>query len=129
MEKDDRHRKFRSHKSNASKRGIPFKLTFEQWWELWEPHWEERGRNKGCKVMCRYLDSGGYEVGNVRIDTVAANADERSLVHKTSRLMWHRKALSERSTGWTGGPILSSRRFDRPDEAYINKYESDYEKA
>jgi hypothetical protein len=122
-------RKFQNHKNRASRRGIAFTLTFEQWWELWEPHWDEMGRNKGCKVMCRYLDKGGYEPGNVRIDTVEGNAAERGLVHKISRPMWNRRKPNVKTDGWTGAPILSSRRFDRPDEAYINKYESDYEKA
>lgn len=66
--------KWIAHKDRALGAGIPFTLTFEQWWELWEPHWEERGI--GGKVMCRTADKGGYELGNVRIDTQANNNRE-----------------------------------------------------
>jgi hypothetical protein len=77
-----RNKKFRAtpygrwsdHKTRARQSGIPFYLTFSQWWLLWRPHWEERGL--GQKVMCRTKDTGPYAVGNVRIDSQRNNNRE-----------------------------------------------------
>jgi hypothetical protein len=54
-------------------------LTFRQWWELWRDHYARRGRNAGQFVLCRYLDQGCYEVGNVRVDSVEANGHEKAI--------------------------------------------------
>jgi hypothetical protein len=78
----DRTNKYRSspkerylvQRNQAKNRGIDFNLTFDEWWKLWEPYWAERG--KGKLVMCRTLDCGPYEVGNVRIDTHQSNMQE-----------------------------------------------------
>ena len=65
--------KYSTHINNSRKRGVPFYLSFEQWWELWEPYWGEK--EKYC--MCRQEDKGAYEMGNVRIDTWSGNLQER----------------------------------------------------
>lgn len=77
---------YAEQKRGAKQRGIEFKLTFEEWWEIWKPHWANRGRNVGNFVMCRTMDSGAYEVGNVRIDTVKGNAKTRSVVAFDKRM-------------------------------------------
>lgn len=61
--------KYLEHKGSAKRRGIPFKLTFDEWWNIWEQSgkWEQRGKCKGQYVMSRYKDQGAYEVGNVFI--------------------------------------------------------------
>ena len=87
---------YRAHAVGAAERGIEFKLTFAQWWELWEPHYEQRGRNTGQKVMCRTGDAGAYEVGNVRIDTVAGNGAERGEVYRKRQLAANRVPAVER---------------------------------
>ena len=74
---------FANHIHSASTRGIPFKLTFDEWWSLWADHYAQRGVHKGQRVMCRTADKGAYEVGNVRIATVAENAQERSLEYRS----------------------------------------------
>lgn len=66
--------KYKAHKEQAAQRGIPFELTFQEWWELWEPHWQETLQGKIC--MCRNQDKGGYTLGNVRIDTWQNNIRE-----------------------------------------------------
>src|SRR5579859_960375 len=53
--------RYTQHKSNAQARGIPFLLTFDEWWELWEPHWANRGLCSQCPVMSRHGDLGPYE--------------------------------------------------------------------
>jgi len=61
--------KYARHKAAANYRGIPFLLTFDQWWSIWQrsKRWSKRGCRPGCYVMCRRGDAGGYEVGNVYI--------------------------------------------------------------
>jgi hypothetical protein len=68
-------KKYRMARAGAKTRGIPFLLTFEEWWQIWQDsgHWEERGNLTGQYVMCRNADQGPYAVGNVRIDTVRGN--------------------------------------------------------
>lgn len=76
--------KYVDHRNRARQCGIPFKLTFEEWWSLWEPYWGERGL--GGMVMCRKDDLGGYEIGNVRIDTQANNNRESAKTGGRSRM-------------------------------------------
>lgn len=80
-------RKYLKHKVRANYRGIPFVLTFEEWWEIWDKsgHWEERGRGTGSYVMSRVADLGGYEVGNVFIQTSRQNIIDGT-TGKTPRL-------------------------------------------
>jgi hypothetical protein len=74
--------RFAQHKARAKRRGIPFSLSFEQWWEMWEPHWEKRGQGAFQMCMCRRHDQGGYEVGNVRIATNRENNHEAQMERK-----------------------------------------------
>jgi hypothetical protein len=73
------HERFVEHKSGAERRGIPFLLTFEDWWKMWESsgRWNERGNRRHQYVMARFGDKGGYELGNVRICTAAENRAEQ----------------------------------------------------
>jgi hypothetical protein len=69
--------RYSKQKRHAKERGIPFLLTFEQWWELWEPYWEQRGRsNASALCMARFNDQGAYEIGNVEIKSLSANTRE-----------------------------------------------------
>lgn len=70
--------KFSIQKRAARKRGIPWELTFEEWWRIWEESgkWDERGNLGDQYCMCRTNDVGPYRVGNVRIDTMAGNSYE-----------------------------------------------------
>jgi hypothetical protein len=66
-------------RSDAKKRGIPFLLTFEEWWAVWlaSSKWDQRGKLAGQYVMARLGDRGPYEVGNVYICTTTQNAIDR----------------------------------------------------
>ena len=76
--------KFRYHKAQARTRGIPFRLTFDEWWEIWQAsgHWEERGNRRDQFVMARPFDRGAYEVGNVCIILHSENLKEAKLGKK-----------------------------------------------
>lgn len=77
--------KFKIHKTNAKRRGIPFLLTFTQWWRIWQRSgkWDQRGNGKPDDyVMGRKGDTGPYAVGNVEIITHAANAAVRNRLYE-----------------------------------------------
>lgn len=61
--------RYRQHQQNVRSSGIPFLLTFEQWWGLWRRSgkWTERGFKRGQYYMTRLDDRGAFEVGNVAI--------------------------------------------------------------
>lgn len=76
--------RFHAQRGFAKWRGIPFLLTFDQWWKLWQDsgHWNQKGRRKGEYCMARFGDKGAYELGNVRICTVEENHAEWQASHK-----------------------------------------------
>src|SRR6478736_3736971 len=53
---------YAGHRRSASKRGIPFQFTFEQWSEWWlmDDRWSRRGRKAGQLQMGRKGNSGPY---------------------------------------------------------------------
>lgn len=63
--------KYVNHKFRARQSGIPFNISFDDWYALWKPYLNLNDGVKYC--MCRTGDKGAYEVGNVRIDTAANN--------------------------------------------------------
>ncbi len=78
------------HKGNAKKRGIEFNLTFDEWYGIWKPYYKNRGNKHGQLVMCRNMDKGAYEVGNVTIGSLSDNAKTRCL-NKFDGVMKSRK--------------------------------------
>src|SRR5690606_1984307 len=65
---------YRSQMHNARKRGIEWKISLWEWWTIWQEsgHWDDRGRGTGY-MMCRFGDTGDYELGNVYIATGVHN--------------------------------------------------------
>lgn len=49
------------------------------------PYYSERGTRKGEYCLCRYLDLGCYEIGNVRIDTTDANHREYAVGNRLKK--------------------------------------------
>lgn len=73
--------RFRAAKYKAKLRGIPFLLSFDEWWDIWSKsgHWLDRGVGRNKYQMARKGDEGGYEIGNVRICLAIENrAEQRS---------------------------------------------------
>lgn len=51
---------------NTSKcRGVKFNLTFEEFVKFWGEDFELRGCKNDDLQMCRYGDTGAYEIGNI----------------------------------------------------------------
>ena len=67
--------RFSQQRCMAGKRGIEWKLTYGEWMAWWiaTGKYHLRGRGKGKYVMCRYNDSGAYELGNIYCDTHKGN--------------------------------------------------------
>jgi hypothetical protein len=67
--------KYKMQQRNATERGIPFLLTYEEWLKIWNDSGklEQRGRGANKFCMCRVGDLGSYEVGNVFIGTGREN--------------------------------------------------------
>ena len=72
---------YHNHKARAKRKGIPFELTFEQWYQIWldSGHYFEKGTKQGQFVMSRFQDKGGYTINNVFIQTVGDNTREAFL--------------------------------------------------
>lgn len=88
--------KYACHKGKAKHRGIPFNLTYEQWWNIWEQSgkWEERGSGLNQYVMSRINDQGAYEIGNVIIQLASQNKKEGNLGRKIPRTKEHQEKLT-----------------------------------
>lgn len=69
-------RQFHCALDGAQRRGIPFLMTYWEWWCVWRDSgcWPERGRYRDNYAMGRHGDEGPYAVGNVAIITVHENA-------------------------------------------------------
>ncbi len=74
---------FQNHKQRAKRYGIDFNLTETEWLDIWESsgHVHDKGTHRGGYVMSRFNDTGSYEVGNVKIQTVGENTKEAFLLN------------------------------------------------
>lgn len=79
---------YQSQKGSANKRSIAFNLTFDQWYNWFLSHGidknipEKMSKNKMC--MCRYNDTGPYELGNIYLDTNSNNVSLRNRIYHRS---------------------------------------------
>jgi len=69
-------RKYSLHKAQAKYRGIPFLLSFEEWYDWWlqngvdkqlDTSYKKGDPNRLC--MCRFKDQGAYELANIYLAT------------------------------------------------------------
>lgn len=65
LNQSDIKQKYRTQKSVAKRRGIEWKLTFEQWLAWWGSDLSNRGTGKNKLQMQRLHDKGAYEIGNI----------------------------------------------------------------
>ena len=77
--------KYAAKKANAKCRGIPFRLSFEEWVEVWGDKIGHSGTHTGDYQMCRIADRGAYEVGNVYIGTVQRNHGTQRVLRREKR--------------------------------------------
>jgi hypothetical protein len=105
----DLKRKFRAQRKNAKRRNIEWAMTFEEWFRIWRQSGklDMRGRCGDDYCMCRKLDAGAYEVGNVQIKTVHTNLTEKKPSVHTPEF---REALrrTNRKNKWFLGKVHSA---------------------
>lgn len=73
-------RDFTNARANATRRGIAWHLTFEQWAVLWRTSgkYDQRGRKRGQFQMDRIDNARGYYDGNVQIVSGTVNRTKDS---------------------------------------------------
>ena len=87
MEKAERRKwmtRFCAQKLNAQRRGIEFKLTFQEWLDWWGEDLHLRGSKPWQLQMQRMHDKGAYEVGNIVKGHPAKNARTAANVRRAS---------------------------------------------
>ena len=67
---------YADHKSRAKKRNLSLTLSFDEWLAIWtnSGKLDLRGRGAGKYCMSRVGDKGGYDMGNVFIQSFSANS-------------------------------------------------------
>ena len=70
--------RFVRQKASANRRGIPWELSFDDWWGIWQESgkWEERGNKTGQFCMGRKNDIGPYSKENVMIIPSSKNSQD-----------------------------------------------------
>ena len=101
---------------NAKRRGIPFRLTYEEWLEVWQQsgHLPHRGKGNGKYCMARYADKGAYKVSNVHIITHNQNSKDyvapphvRYAMGSASRGKPHSEVWKQRISAAHKGKVVS----------------------
>lgn len=90
--------KYASQKSGAKKRGIEWKITFDEWVTWWGEDIHKRGLGHDSFQMQRYGDKGAYELGNIRKGYPRDNSRTNANVQynrKTEQAAKNRDAFSE----------------------------------
>lgn len=69
--------RYGKHKRDAASRGIDFKLSLEEWYDWWLQQGIDKNistkLNKNTLCMCRFNDTGAYELGNIYCATLSQN--------------------------------------------------------
>jgi hypothetical protein len=98
--------KYTRQRCNALRRGLQWKMTFEEWWQIWQDSgkWEQRGQASDQYCMARINDEGPYSAGNVAIITMAENSRQsvEGKVHRTIRenTEWMPTPWADRESAW-----------------------------
>jgi len=69
--------RFAQQKGMASKRGIEWEISFQEWWALWKPYYLQRGHAGKGLEMCRIGDRGSYRTDNVFIASGLENREAK----------------------------------------------------
>lgn len=76
---------YRSQRGGARRRGIAFKLTFEEWLRWWGEDIERRGRGECDLQMQRIADAGAYELGSIKKGTPRENHKTATVLRRTQQ--------------------------------------------
>ena len=89
---------FYSQRSLARRRGVVWKLEYDEWLQIWQEsgHLHERGNRRGYYVMARNHDHGPYARGNVSIVLFEINSRDGALNKNqilTERFSFYRRVF------------------------------------
>ena len=79
--------KFNSQRHGAKRRGIEWKLTFDEWVEWWGCDYHNRGTGRFQLQMQRFHDAGAYELGNIKKGIPRDNAKTKGAVMRRNNAM------------------------------------------
>lgn len=86
---------YNSQKRNAQRRGIEFRLSFEQWLAFWGDDIDRLGSGECDLQMQRVADRGAYELGNIKKGTPKQNAATERIMRKSRASIAAAKELQE----------------------------------
>lgn len=89
---------YHRQKDGASKRGVPFLMSFDEWLNVWLSSGKllDRGRGKNKYCMMRLNDEGPYSIGNVKIGLFSENVRESNKRPYIKRVRKNLKGTCER---------------------------------
>lgn len=73
---------YRIQQSKCQNRNIDFLLSFEQWYNWWLSHgidkntYKSNSRDGNAPCMCRFNDTGAYELSNIYLATRSQNSHD-----------------------------------------------------
>ncbi len=104
-------RAFKLQRFAAARRGIPWEMTFEEWWGFWATWYHARGAGKNALCMGRNNDIGPYRIGNVYLTTNLGNAldrgkqrrnesDDERIARQRKANLWCSARIGHEATPW-----------------------------
>ena len=78
------HKRYKSTRDQAKQRGIPYELTFAEWYNWWLSHGIDKNlpptNHQYC--MCRHNDTGPYNLDNIYFATRGQNTKDSHTWYK-----------------------------------------------
>ena len=90
---------YNSQKQLAKYRNVDWNITFDEWINWWGSDFVNRGKNVGDLQMCRYNDSGAYELGNIYKATISHNSRKYAKQVKINGVAYESRGEASRATG------------------------------
>jgi hypothetical protein len=87
MDRSVARKKYCKQRREAGRRGIGWRLTFEQWLDWWGNDLDRRGPHYDELGMCRFGDVGPYALDNIYKGTPKQNG------HTRSKSVGHKRSL------------------------------------
>jgi hypothetical protein len=84
------YKRYLEKKGDSYRRGIEWKLTYEEWYNWWlsngvDKEFDFTPMNKNKLCMCRYNDTGPYELTNIYCATNSENVKLRNKLYHSSK--------------------------------------------
>lgn len=114
-------RDYSAQKSNAARRGIEWKLTFQEWIDWWGVDIEMRGSRRDSLQMQRFHDKGPYEIGNIKKGRPADNSKTNGICQANKRTEARRLAHEEYLNSLIFSPSKDERDSEKEEYSDFDK--------